>query len=72
MLTKLKEDKQVIDLVAATTSVGGFVTDLLPTVVLALTGIWTILRIYEMDTVQRWLGRGKDEKETDGKGTEIP
>jgi hypothetical protein len=71
-MLKIKEDKQVIDLLAAGTSVGGFITDYLPTIVLALTGIWTLLRIYETETVQRLLGRTKDEKETDGEGREIP
>ncbi len=60
------EDKHVVDVLAATASVGGFLTDWLPSIVLILTGIWTLLRIYEMDTVQTLLGRKTDEKETDG------
>lgn len=38
--------------------------DILPTIVVALTGLWTILRIYEMDTVQSLLGRKKNGEET--------
>jgi hypothetical protein len=34
---------------------------MLPSIAAAFTIVWTIIRIWETDTVQRWLGRkGKD------------
>lgn len=37
------------------------IVNLLPTAASFLTVIWLLLRIYEMDTVQRWLGRPNDK-----------
>jgi hypothetical protein len=37
------------------------IVNLLPTAASFLTVIWLLLRIYEMDTVQRWLGKERDE-----------
>jgi len=59
------DEKHVVDVVASTTGVAAFLTDSLPLVAVALTIIWTALRIYETDTVQRILGRkNKNGKET--------
>ena len=37
------------------------IVNLLPTAASFLTVIWLLLRIYEMDTVQRWLGKERGE-----------
>lgn len=54
-----EESKFVIDLANI-----GAVVALLNNAIPALAGIativWTLLRIYETDTVQRWLGKKKD------------
>jgi len=53
----------VIDLTSIATLLGSLV-NALPSVAAALTVIWTALRIYEMDTVQRKLGKkNKEEKD---------
>lgn len=44
------------DALSLTTLFGYFLAGL-PTIALLLTVIWTALRIYETDTVQRWLGK---------------
>lgn len=49
--------KTIGDTAAVTTAVGGFLTQNLPTIALIISIIWTLLRIYEMDTVQKLLGR---------------
>lgn len=48
------------DAVSLTVLLGYFVSAL-PAVATFLTIVWTIIRIYEMDTVQRWLKRKKNE-----------
>lgn len=35
----------------------GWLLAALPTITLLLTAVWTGIRIYETDTVQRWLGK---------------
>lgn len=57
-------EKHVVDVIVASTSVGAFLTQNLPTVAVGLTVIWTALRIYETDTIQSILGGKKDGKET--------
>ncbi len=50
--------KHVIDW----TSIGivlGSLIQILPSIAAALSIVWTLIRIYETKTVQRWLGRGK-------------
>ena len=37
------------------------IVNLLPTAASFLTVIWLLLRIYEMDTIQRWLGKKRDD-----------
>lgn len=50
--------KYVLDAAAATSAVATLL-GWLPPIAAALTIIWTIIRIYETDTVQRMLGRRK-------------
>lgn len=46
------------DLLSLSTLIAYF-TGALPVIATLLTIVWTALRIYEMDTVQRWLGKDK-------------
>lgn len=59
-----QSDKHVIDVVAAASGVTAFLTDSLPLVAVFLTILWTAIRIYETDTVQRILGRKDSGEET--------
>jgi len=48
--------KQIIDV----TSIGvvvGSLADILPAIAAVLTIVWTIIRIYETKTIQKWLGK---------------
>ncbi len=57
-------DKTIIDVLSVGTGIGAFMS-WLPELAAILTIIWTILRIYETDTVQRLLGKEiKNEQET--------
>lgn len=50
--------KHVIDW----TSIGialGTLIQILPSIAAALSILWTLIRIYETKTVQKWLGKGK-------------
>lgn len=50
--------KHVIDW----TSIGivlGSLVQILPSIAAGLSIVWTLIRIYETKTVQRWLGKGK-------------
>ena len=44
-------------------TVVGTLADVLPAVAALFTIIWTGLRIYETETIQKLLGKGKDVKE---------
>jgi hypothetical protein len=48
--------KAVGDVISITALVGALV-QWLPALASLLTITWTVIRIYETDTVQRWLGR---------------
>lgn len=48
--------KHIADLVSFTTLLGTLV-QMLPHVAAVLTIIWTAIRIYETQTVRRWLGK---------------
>jgi len=48
------DQKDLLDSAAVFATVGS-VTDMLPPVAAVFTIVWTALRIYEMETVQRWL-----------------
>lgn len=60
------DDKTILDVAAILTGILGFVTNLMPTIVLILTAVYTVIRIYETATVQRLLGKevsnGEDSK----------
>ena len=51
--------KHVIDALSILT-VFGTIIDMLPAVAAIFTIIWTLIRIYETETIQRWLGRKSD------------
>ena len=48
------DQKDLLDSAAIFATVGS-VTDMLPPVAAVFTIVWPALRIYEMETVQRWL-----------------
>lgn len=50
------DNKDILDSAAVFATVGSL-TDVLPPMAALFTIVWTALRIYEMDTVQRWLGK---------------
>lgn len=54
------EEKNLID-IASVTALFGVFSDMLPVFVLFLTGIWTLIRIYETDTVQKLVNKSKTE-----------
>lgn len=54
--------KHVIDGISVATAVGTLIK-MLPAVAAAFTIIWTGIRIYESDTVQRLLGKGPKDGE---------
>lgn len=63
-MTLSSGDKHVVDLFAVATAVGVWMGEILPTIVVLLTAIWTIIRIYETDTVQSLLRRKKKDGES--------
>ena len=54
--------KQAIDAVSVFTVVGTL-SDMLPPMAALVTIIWTGIRIYETKTIQKMLGKHKDEDE---------
>jgi hypothetical protein len=53
--------KTVMDGAAAGVGLVSWVSvDLFPFILQILSAIWLLLRIYEMDTIQSWLGRKPD------------
>ena len=52
--------KQATDALSIVTVVGTLM-DLLPTVAALFTIVWTLIRIYETKTVQRWISRAKQK-----------
>ena len=52
--------KHVVDALSILTVLGTLV-EILPAIAALLSIVWSLLRIYESKTVQRWLGK-KDEK----------
>ena len=51
--------KAVGDLASVGIAVGTL-ANVLPAIAAALTIVWTVIRIYETQTVQRWLGKDAD------------
>lgn len=50
--------KHGLDLLSIATLLGTLVS-VLPSIAAGLTIVWTLLRIYETETVKRWTGRDK-------------
>jgi hypothetical protein len=48
--------KHAVDALSIVTVVGTLV-DMLPSIAAVFTIVWTVIRIYETDTVQGWLGK---------------
>lgn len=58
--------KHVVDALSLVTVVGTLI-QLLPAVAALFTIVWTAIRIYETDTVQRWIGKEKQDEKGEGK-----
>lgn len=58
-------DKHVIDAASVLAVMGGLVTEHMPLIALFLSVIWTLIRIYETKTVQKLLGKEKEEESAD-------
>lgn len=57
--------KHAVDAVSVVTVIGTL-AEILPAVAALFTIVWTGFRIYELRTIQKWLGKGaKDEKAND-------
>lgn len=54
--------KHIMDGVSVVTAVGT-ITNMLPAVAAVFTILWTGIRIYESETVQKLLGKGKKDGE---------
>ena len=54
--------KTTVDAISIVTVVGTL-AEILPAVAALFTIIWTALRIFETDTIQKLLGKGKNVKE---------
>ena len=53
--------KTLMDTAAAGVGIISWVSvELFPVILQILSAIWLVLRVYEMDTIQRWLGRKSD------------
>jgi hypothetical protein len=50
--------KHVIDWTSLGIAFGSLI-QILPSIAAALSILWTVIRIYETKTVQKWLGKGK-------------
>lgn len=53
-------DKYLIDTISVATAIGT-ITNLLPSIAAVLTIVWTGIRIYETETVQKFLGIKKND-----------
>lgn len=50
------EDKHTLDL-SALAILAAVLGNVLPSVVSLLSAVWIAIRVYETDTVQRWIGK---------------
>jgi hypothetical protein len=57
--------KNVVDAMSVATVVGTLM-EILPAVAAIFTIVWTLIRIYETDTVQRLLGRKVNDRAENG------
>lgn len=61
-MTEYTEDaKHLIDVLSIATVVGTLV-DMLPSVAAVFTIVWTVIRIWETDTVQRWVKKDPEQE----------
>lgn len=51
--------KHIVDALSLVTVVGTLV-EMLPSIAAIFSIVWSAIRIYETETVQRWLGKGQD------------
>ena len=51
--------KHVVDALSVVTVLGTLI-DMLPSIAALFTIVWTVIRIYETDTVQYWLKKRKE------------
>jgi hypothetical protein len=57
--------KHAVDAVSVATVIGTL-AQILPSIAALFTIVWTSFRIYELRTIQKWLGKGaKDEEAND-------
>jgi hypothetical protein len=56
----LNETEKIIGDVVSVGTVVGTLSGILPAIAAVFTIVWTGIRIYETDTVQKLFGRGKD------------
>lgn len=61
MTAQQEATKQVLDAVSVVTVVGTL-TDVLPPLAALATLVWTMIRIYETETVQKMLGKRKNDR----------
>ena len=61
MSVETESIKPLVDAVAVTTTASALV-GWLPPIVAILTLVWTVIRIYETETVQRFVQKRKQEK----------
>lgn len=54
--------KTVVDALSLVTVVGTL-TEVLPSIAALFTIVWTAIRIYETNTVQRWLSKGDSNEQ---------
>lgn len=52
--------KHFLDALSLVTVVGTL-TSILPSLAAILSIVWSVIRIYESNTVQRWLGKSSDD-----------
>lgn len=64
-VSHLTESEKIIGDVISVGTVVGTLSGLLPAIAAAFTIVWTGIRIYETDTVQRMIGRAPVDKADD-------
>ena len=55
-------EKNIMDITSISVVVGSL-AQLLPAVAAILSIVWSVIRIYETKTVQKWLGKNKADQE---------
>ena len=57
--------KGAVDALSLVTVIGTLV-DVLPAIAAIFSIVWSAIRIYETETVQGWLGKGKSDESKEG------